>query len=171
MKTQTEALNLEVLERLMYTFEKDGKFTMTSCIRNELFQEATNSLNQVKEALAQPEQSAEPVELLKKADVFAMAVTHGIDANTKGLYGFYIDCMSTTPPKAEQEPVAWMNKHGACMSSLLKEVGATGGEYTTPLYTAPPKPTAQNFCSRCGKRTPDLTTIHTCTPPRGLETT
>ena len=25
----------------------------------------------------------------------------------------------------------------------------------------------RNFCSRCGKRTTDLTTIHTCTPPRG----
>jgi len=24
-----------------------------------------------------------------------------------------------------------------------------------------------NFCSRCGKRTADLKTIHTCTPPRG----
>jgi predicted SnoaL-like aldol condensation-catalyzing enzyme len=24
----------------------------------------------------------------------------------------------------------------------------------------------RNFCSRCGKRTPDLTTIHTCTPPQ-----
>ena len=23
-----------------------------------------------------------------------------------------------------------------------------------------------NFCPRCGKRTADLTTIHTCTPPR-----
>ena len=23
-----------------------------------------------------------------------------------------------------------------------------------------------NFCERCGKRTADLTTIHTCTPPR-----
>jgi hypothetical protein len=26
--------------------------------------------------------------------------------------------------------------------------------------------TEQNFCSRCGKRTPDLTHIHTCTPPK-----
>ena len=59
------------------------------------------ALTAIKAALAQPEQSAEPVELLKKADVFAMAVTHGIDANTKGLYGFYIDCMSTTPSKRE----------------------------------------------------------------------
>jgi hypothetical protein len=23
----------------------------------------------------------------------------------------------------------------------------------------------RNFCSRCGKRTADLTVIHTCTPP------
>ena len=26
---------------------------------------------------------------------------------------------------------------------------------------------AQNFCPRCGKRTADLTVIHTCTPPKG----
>lgn len=25
-----------------------------------------------------------------------------------------------------------------------------------------------NFCERCGKRTPDMTTIHTCTPPQGV---
>ena len=30
---------------------------------------------------------------------------------------------------------------------------------------------ARNFCSRCGKRTPDPAAIHTCTPPRGLEMT
>ena len=30
----------------------------------------------------------------------------------------------------------------------------------------PPQRTEQNFCSRCGKRTADLTTIHTCTPPQ-----
>jgi hypothetical protein len=35
-----------------------------------------------------------------------------------------------------------------------------------PLYTTPPQRTEQNFCSRCGKRTPDLITIHTCTPPK-----
>jgi len=29
----------------------------------------------------------------------------------------------------------------------------------------------RNFCQRCGKRTPDPTTRHTCTPPRGLEMT
>jgi len=34
--------------------------------------------------------------------------------------------------------------------------------------TAPPvaQPEERNFCPRCGKRTADLTTIHTCTPPQ-----
>jgi len=33
-------------------------------------------------------------------------------------------------------------------------------------YTTPPQRTEQNFCPRCGKRTKDLTHIHTCTPPK-----
>ena len=28
----------------------------------------------------------------------------------------------------------------------------------------------RNFCERCGKRTADLTTIHTCTPPQDKNT-
>jgi hypothetical protein len=28
------------------------------------------------------------------------------------------------------------------------------------------KPEERNFCPRCGKRTADLTAIHTCTPPQ-----
>jgi hypothetical protein len=28
----------------------------------------------------------------------------------------------------------------------------------------------RNFCSRCGKRTRDLTVIHTCTPPQEKNT-
>ena len=47
----------------------------------------------------------------------------------------------------------------------------TAGEGREPLYTTPPKQEARNFCQRCGKRTPDLTAVHTCTPPRGLENT
>jgi hypothetical protein len=33
-------------------------------------------------------------------------------------------------------------------------------------YLVSTQRTEQNFCSRCGKRTPDLITIHTCTPPK-----
>ena len=36
----------------------------------------------------------------------------------------------------------------------------------TPLYTTPPQLEERNFCPRCGKRTADLTVIHTCTPPQ-----
>jgi hypothetical protein len=35
------------------------------------------------------------------------------------------------------------------------------------FYTAPQQQEPRNFCSRCGKRTADLTVIHTCTPPEG----
>jgi hypothetical protein len=35
------------------------------------------------------------------------------------------------------------------------------------LYTTPPQRIEErNFCPRCGKRTADLTVIHTCTPPQ-----
>lgn len=37
----------------------------------------------------------------------------------------------------------------------------------TKFYTTPPKQEPRNFCPRCGKRTADLTVIHTCTPPEG----
>jgi len=39
-------------------------------------------------------------------------------------------------------------------------------ENATALYIHAPQRTEQNFCSRCGKRTKDLTHIHTCTPPQ-----
>jgi len=32
---------------------------------------------------------------------------------------------------------------------------------------APQQQEPRNFCPRCGKRTADLTVIHTCTPPEG----
>ena len=35
----------------------------------------------------------------------------------------------------------------------------------TAIKEALAQPEERNFCPRCGKRTADLTTIHTCTPP------
>jgi len=35
------------------------------------------------------------------------------------------------------------------------------------MVAQPAQPAQErNFCSRCGKRTADLTVIHTCTPPQ-----
>ena len=36
----------------------------------------------------------------------------------------------------------------------------------TAIKEALAQPEERNFCPRCGKRTADLTTIHTCTPPQ-----
>jgi hypothetical protein len=38
-------------------------------------------------------------------------------------------------------------------------------EAITAIHEALAQPEDRNFCPRCGKRTADLTTIHTCTPP------
>ena len=59
----------------------------------------------------------------------------------------------------EQEPDYWLG-YG------LQAHTEKPFENATALYTHPPQRTEQNFCSRCGKRTPDLITIHTCTPPK-----
>ena len=40
--------------------------------------------------------------------------------------------------ETKDEPVAWMNRHGACKTSLFMEVEAGAKEeYTIPLYTTP----------------------------------
>jgi len=73
----------------------------------------------------------------------------------------------------EQEPVAWGvfegNLHDMFFTqSEAQEMAKLKGTHAEvrPFYTIPPQRTEQNFCPRCGKRTPDSITIHTCTPPR-----
>jgi hypothetical protein len=76
------------------------------------------------------------------------------------------------PQRTEQEPVAWidMTKFPPIRFkelSLRCDLEPFDGYalcFAPPAQ--PPQRTEQNFCSRCGKRTPDLTHIHTCTPPR-----
>lgn len=53
-----------------------------------------------------------------------------------------------------QDPKGWWNCH--------VEITAIKDALAQPQE-------ANNFCPRCGKRTPDPAAIHTCTPPRGLE--
>ena len=69
----------------------------------------------------------------------------------------------------EQEPVAWQFMNGSSFRKRrpddFSDLASDGLPYWRPLYTTPPHRTEQNFCARCGKRTPDLTHIHTCTPP------
>ena len=55
-----------------------------------------------------------------------------------GVPATYDSLVNSVKAQPAQEPVAWMNKHGACISAVFKEVEETAGEYTTPLYTTPP---------------------------------
>jgi hypothetical protein len=63
-------------------------------------------------------------------------------------------------------PLAWLveDVDGSHLYWTYKQ--PIGKEKWTPLFSNPSQRTEQNFCSRCGKRTADLTTIHTCTPPQ-----
>lgn len=51
----------------------------------------------------QPAQQ-EPVAMLPEVDICMRAEAHGIDASTPGLYGFYVDCMSSSPQPAQHLP-------------------------------------------------------------------
>jgi hypothetical protein len=79
-----------------------------------------------------------------------------------------VKLLYTTPPaqpaQPEQEPKhhrhTW-GKDGECCV-------VCGDKDWMGTSCKPPaaQRTKQNFCSRCGKRTKDLTHIHTCTPPQ-----
>ena len=58
------------------------------------------------------------------------------------LDGYYSGCFDTDPINKQTE------------------------EAITAIKEALAKPEERNFCPRCGKRTRDLTTIHTCTSPQ-----
>lgn len=85
-----------------------------------------------------------------------------------------IAAIKETLAQDEQEPVAYCYVQKGTSVDILTfddEPNDAVDGTIFPLYTAPPQQEPRNFCPRCGKRTPDLTTIHTCTPPRGLEMT
>jgi hypothetical protein len=83
---------------------------------------------------------------------------------------------------AQQEPVAipkieWVGTDSSWVVQYLlvnsifdaKQIGEMldfAASAANKFYTAPPQLEERNFCSRCGKRTADLTVIHTCTPPQ-----
>jgi hypothetical protein len=69
----------------------------------------------------------------------------------------------------EQEPVGsvvrWLD--GSLVHGWFSDPPPEGTLlYITPPAPLPVQPEERNFCPRCGKRTADLTTIHTCTPPQ-----
>ena len=68
-----------------------------------------------------------------------------------------IDVFKERLAQPEQEPVCDKDPQGCW--NVRCQLGKK-------CKNTPPQRTEQNFCPRCGKRTPDLITIHTCTPPK-----
>jgi hypothetical protein len=108
----------------------------------------------------------EALKLAQKAlDVVKLQYTQNCHVNEA------ITAIKKALAQPEQEPVAWADKESLDqIANFDATIYAKGGfDNAAPLYTTPPlpvQPEERNFCQRCGKRTADLTTIHTCTPPQ-----
>lgn len=170
--TKDEALTLalEALEGVL----DDSPKVLDASISGGLYEvvQCRDAITAIQEALAQPVQ--EPV-----AQVVFDYVPSGkrVALNTA-----YQDLpvgtkLYTTPPLPVQpvQPVAWGVFEGGNLHDMYfteedaQELARLKGTHAEvrPLYTTPPVPVQErNFCERCGKRTADLTTIHTCTPPK-----
>ena len=128
-----------------------------------------------KEALAQP---APPPECKTEAEQTAYA------------FGWWkaLESVRTEPDwkdlyeKQKRRAEMWIAKYEKDIGPLEKAVPVaqepvhnvtSNGRYSPLLThmmnkrTAPQQQEPRNFCPRCGKRTADLTVIHTCTPPEG----
>jgi len=62
--------------------------------------------------------------------------------------------------KLQEPPSEW-----AGIKAILDEYGLQAIDFVAD-FKAALAGREWNFCERCGKRTKDLTTIHTCTPPQ-----
>jgi len=71
--------------------------------------------------------------------------------------------LDTNPPAAQPVGQAPCVRH--CESTAY-EIVIRGLKGDIERLKAAQPEQERNFCSRCGKRTKDLTVIHTCTPPR-----
>jgi hypothetical protein len=56
--------------------------------------------------------------------------------------------------------------HGEAITALRLAIDVQNMASESTYKVALAQPEERNFCQRCGKRTADLTVIHTCTPPQ-----
>jgi hypothetical protein len=114
----------------------------------------------IKSTLAQPAQPPLPVQPEPSSECNPQDLCAG--------------CRCKYSAQPVQEPVAYYHPHKGFYWAKPTHIAAPTvvDVPPVPLYTTPPaplpvQPEPRNFCPRCGKRTRDLTTIHTCTPPEG----
>jgi hypothetical protein len=125
MEREALSLAMDGLERILGSFEKDGKVVMKSMIRNELFAEMHLLLKKAKKALAQPAQECPNLKNCKGA---CFQCEYFNSATGEMNY-------PTTQPA--QEPVACVQDLDEVKRKHL--VYEKGMDWKDPLYTTPPK--------------------------------
>jgi predicted RNase H-like HicB family nuclease len=137
--TKDEALKL-ALEALE-GWDNHGKWVWPETALEQAKRNTKEAITAIKEALTQPVQK--PVDfalLLREAEEIVQS---------KPTWKRFID----------GTPLA--NDIAVWMAVFAQDVARR----TSPSQSQPEE---RNFCPRCGKRTADLITIHTCTPPTGV---
>jgi hypothetical protein len=124
MEREALSLAMDGLERILGSFEKDGKVVMKSMIRNELFAEMHLLLKKAKKALAQPAQECPNLKNCKGA---CFQCEYFNSATGEMNY-------PTTQPA--QEPVACVQDLDEVKRKHL--VYEKGMDWKDPLYTTPP---------------------------------
>jgi hypothetical protein len=134
--------------------------------QNRHVNEAIAAIN---EALAQPAQ--EPV---SDTEILAWAERHDVQGTQTDLRSMFEDAASLSTPPAAQPEQEMEQPEIFCGVDYADGVLAVSVMRRRPDDVAKllhmeqielAQPEERNFCPRCGKRTADLTTIHTCTPP------
>ena len=79
----------------------------------------------------------------------------------RGLLSDVIDVLAQTSTQCEEQPAQEPSQ------ASYPEYDRGFSEGWDRCKAASQQQEPRNFCPRCGKRTADLTVIHTCTPPEG----
>ena len=166
-KSEREALKLalEVMQINLTLLEKIDPYKGQEDLLSDSLDMTHEAIASIEAALAQPAQ--EPAEWLTGCP------TCGMDA------GCDCDTGTWNPPPPAQEPVYNItvidNAHpqGIPFEDWVQPTQEpdmqTGIAYQKGFHDGKQAALAGrewNFCERCGKRTADLTVIHTCTPPQ-----
>jgi hypothetical protein len=159
--TKDEALKLalEALENISTALREDDVLGSDS----ELM---LNAITAIKEALAQPDHIRNATKMM------AQPVQEPVDC-----YGYAARLATSIWKQHYQKTAPQWQVLDDLIGVLTQIDNMAAGLISTPLPVQPEQePVAweqfhehlveRNFCPRCGKRTADLTTIHTCTPPR-----
>jgi hypothetical protein len=131
----------------------------------DLQQEAADELERMRAAVADKEALAQPVQPVQEP------VAHSV------ISGALFDFMGWLTSRKERIVLSAADD-AAPAADAIRDFATKRGlslddaqvrEWIDAL-AQPVQAEERNFCSRCGKRTADLTTIHTCTPPQEKNT-